>query len=122
MVNFRLRCLLGIAVVAGSAWPARAADGCASLMPAPATSSRPPRDIRATDLIELRQVGFPDAALSGPNPLALSPNGKFVAFGLMRADVETNSYSTDRGRGSSTRAVSSAKRAEQQQSAKGEEE
>jgi hypothetical protein len=50
------------------------------------------RDVTARDLIELRTLGFPDAAVSGAPVLALSPDGGTVAFQMSRADVESDSY------------------------------
>lgn len=75
-----------------SAQPAavRAADSCGHLLPRP--EGRVPRTLSEADLIEMREIGYPDAALNGESPLAVSPDGKQVAFVLSRADVASNSY------------------------------
>lgn len=50
------------------------------------------RDIRAQDLVGLRDIGQPDAAISlGLSPLAPSPDGRAIAFIVTRADAATNS-------------------------------
>lgn len=77
------------ALAALLASPAQAS--CEELMPgADAGGGR--RDVTAEDLIQLREIGFPDAAVTGPSPLAVSPDGTRIAFVLSRADVATNSY------------------------------
>jgi hypothetical protein len=45
------------------------------------------------DLLGLRDIGQPDASVfSQDSPLAISPDGKSLAFVLNRADPESNSY------------------------------
>jgi len=78
-----------IALAALLTSPAQAS--CEDLIPEPG-AGRGMRDITAEDLIQLRNIGFPDAAVTGPNPLAVSPDGTQIAFVLSRADIATNSY------------------------------
>jgi dipeptidyl aminopeptidase/acylaminoacyl peptidase len=68
----------------------KAQGACSSLLPGaePALS----RDITAKDVIELREIGYPDGALSGASPLAVSPDGQSIAFVLTRADLDSNGY------------------------------
>jgi dipeptidyl aminopeptidase/acylaminoacyl peptidase len=55
---------------------------------APATTKRP---VTAGDLARLRDIGSPDAAIFGqPSPLALSPDGRRLAFVISRGDPATN--------------------------------
>jgi len=77
-----------VSLLAGT--QARAA--CSDLIPDAGAGQGPKREITAEDLIRLRDIGFPDAAVTGPSPLAVSPDGTQVAFVLSRADVATNSY------------------------------
>ncbi|HEX4736688.1 MAG TPA: Atxe2 family lasso peptide isopeptidase [Allosphingosinicella sp.] len=45
------------------------------------------------DLVRLRDVGYPDPILmGGPSPLAVSPDGRRVAFVINQADPDSNSY------------------------------
>lgn len=78
-----------MALAALAASPAQA--GCNELMPRVDAGSTA-RDVTAEDLIQLRDIGFPDAAVTGPSPLAISPDGTQVAFVLSRANVKSNSY------------------------------
>lgn len=71
---------------------AEARAGCTDLMPDTRAGDGPKRQIMVEDLIQLRDIGFPDAAVTGPSPLAVSPDGTRIAFVLSRADVATNSY------------------------------
>lgn len=80
----------GVLIGTSLALAAPAQGRCTALMPGKAPASRHP--IAPADLIELRQIGFPDAALSGPSPLAVSPDGRSVAFQLSRPDLAANDY------------------------------
>lgn len=95
----------GVAVVRRASWLVRggmivvsllagaeARAACTDLMPDSRAGDGPKRQIMAEDLIQLRDIGFPDAAVTGPSPLAVSPDGTRIAFVLSRADVATNSY------------------------------
>ena len=78
-----------VALAALLASPAQAS--CEALMPEPGAGGGS-RNVTAEDLIQLREIGFPDAAVAGPSPLAISPDGTQIAFALSRADVASNSY------------------------------
>jgi dipeptidyl aminopeptidase/acylaminoacyl peptidase len=70
---------------------ARAA--CEDLLPIPRAGREKARLVTPDDLLALRDVGYPDAALAGPeSPLAVSPDGKRIAFVITRADKSTNAY------------------------------
>lgn len=58
----------------------------------PRDESQKPREINARDLIELNDIGYPDPAITGESPLAVSPDGKNVAFVVRRADLQSNGY------------------------------
>ena len=86
-----LRLALLLCLVCGVSGTARAqVGGCAiaGLRPGPVG---PKRLITAEDLVRLRDIGLSG---SPDDPLALSPDGKTVAFQLRRADPKTNSYCT----------------------------
>jgi len=58
-----------------------------------APPKEPSRSPTARDLIEFAGFGQPDAEpVGGASPLGLSPDGRFVATVLQRADLGTNSY------------------------------
>lgn len=63
---------------------------CGSLLPQPLP--RPARAVSASDIIQMREIGYPDASLVGQSPLALSPDGTRIAFVLSRADIASNGY------------------------------
>ena len=72
--------------------PAVAAH-CADLLPRMGkVADAPRRPVTADDLVRLRDIGLPDGSLSGPSPLAVSPDGRQVAFVLNRAEPERNDY------------------------------
>jgi dipeptidyl aminopeptidase/acylaminoacyl peptidase len=79
-------------LVAAAAPAAPAAAGCADLIPQPIQPG-PRGAITPLDLLRLRDIGYPDAVLSGgPSPLALAPDGRRIAFVIRRADPDTNGY------------------------------
>lgn len=84
--------LLAVTAVFGACIASPVAADCSGLLPGSDAVRGGTRDISAADLIELRTIGFPDAAVSGPGALAVSPDGKLVAFQLSRADVQSDSY------------------------------
>lgn len=86
--SLRLHTLMLLA----SAWTTPTFADCGQLLPHGDSGAGPPRQITASDLIELRQVGLPDASLGDASVLAISPDGNFVAFQLSRADIASNSY------------------------------
>ncbi|HEX7695667.1 MAG TPA: peptidase, partial [Sphingomonas sp.] len=79
----------GIAAVgAGSA----RAD-CDALIPQSAAVPISARDVTATDLIALRNIGPPDGSNPlAPSPFGLSPDGRRLAFVLSRDDPATGEY------------------------------
>ncbi|QNA83746.1 Atxe2 family lasso peptide isopeptidase [Sphingomonas sp. So64.6b] len=82
-----------LVLLAGIGISPAATARCEALLPVSAAKPSPVRAITAEDLVGLRDIGFPDAALLGSlSPLALSPDGGQAAFVLNRADPITNSY------------------------------
>ncbi len=69
-----------------AAYPVQAA--CDDLLPA---AGGPDRAVTARDLVRIRDVGSPEGSKSDA-PLAVSPDGRSVAFVLSRADPGTNRY------------------------------
>lgn len=63
---------------------------CDNIVPGPAVNG-PKRPITTTDLVRLRDIGYPDPLLGG-SPLAVSPDGNRVAFLINRADPVANRY------------------------------
>lgn len=82
------------ALLLGAPGIAHAADCRARLTPRPVVGAPGTRPITATDLIELRDFGIPDGTPSRSEIFSLSPDGRFAAVQLRRADVATNSYCT----------------------------
>jgi dipeptidyl aminopeptidase/acylaminoacyl peptidase len=71
--------------------PARAA--CEDLLPMATARPSAPRPITADDLVRLRDIGEPDASTyHDPTPLAVSPDGREVAFVLSRGEPDRNAY------------------------------
>lgn len=75
----------------------------AALSAAPATAAcsnwdpigvpQPSSALRAENSIELAGIGRPDAEpIGGASPLAISPDGRWAAFLLQRADLDENGY------------------------------
>lgn len=89
----RRRFLLGIPaglIAAACGSPAHAR--CDELIPAAAARASP-RPVTAEDILRLREIGQPDGfAHRQPTPLAVSPDGREVAFVLARADADANVY------------------------------
>jgi dipeptidyl aminopeptidase/acylaminoacyl peptidase len=85
-----LRAIVLLMAMAGSQ-PAIA--HCPDLLPSQIASVEHKRLITADDLIGLRDIGQPDPAqVDQPSPLALSPDGRRMAFLIRRAEPATNSY------------------------------
>lgn len=84
----------GLAVCTLAAAAPAIAQNCSDLVP----RLQPPpsvqkRTVTANDLVRLRDVGWPaSVAPEGPPAIAVSPDGRFVAFQVRRADPESNSY------------------------------
>lgn len=89
LTRFASLACAAFALAVAVASPAQAS--CEELMPEPGAGGGK-RDVTAEDMIQLRDIGFPDAAVTGPSPLAVSPDGTRIAFVLSRADLATNSY------------------------------
>lgn len=83
-----------IAFILGSLLPAPAWANCDSVLPPQGLATQSEnRDLRAADLIELRDIGNPDSSVfSGGSPFAVSPDGTRIAYFITRADLATNSY------------------------------
>ncbi|QGN54098.1 Atxe2 family lasso peptide isopeptidase [Novosphingobium sp. Gsoil 351] len=72
--------------------PARAGEAqCPSVWPprAPVSATS---ELDAEHLLLLRDIGMPEAAQSAPSPLAISPDGKRVAFFVTQASLAANDY------------------------------
>lgn len=80
--------MLGLSI----ATPAAAADRCSDLLPPVVRSAVPKRDITPEDLVRLRQIGPLEAVVPAPSALAVSPDGRQLAFVITRADPATNSH------------------------------
>ena len=94
MVRQRVRLTTAAAALLVSlAVPSPAVADCSRLLPAAGQPPLPKRPIEARDLIELRQIGDPDPSRFGlPSPLAVSPDGRRVAFVIVQADLVQNDY------------------------------
>ena len=88
--------LVAILLAAAMLTPSRAsAQGvqCASMLPRPVTTGKvQARPIAARDLVQLRDIGPIGASFEGASPLALSPDGRYIAFQIRRAHPDTNTY------------------------------
>lgn len=83
--------MLGASLLAGTGAPALAA--CNDLLPDPSRPMAVSRPVTAEDVLRLREIGQPDgSSYRQPSPLAVSPDGREVAFILTRADADTNTY------------------------------
>lgn len=91
-----IRLWLAVLVVAlaGAVTPAQAAStGCRErLLPSSPGTATGQRPIAERDLIELRDFGRIDSAVSGAPVFSLSPDGRFAAIALRRAEISSNSY------------------------------
>ncbi len=81
--TFPLMCLVGGAQTSHA--------NCADLLPGPASGQQAARLVTSDDVLRLRDIGSPDWSYKNPGPLALSPDGKHIAFSLNRLDPATNS-------------------------------
>lgn len=74
-------------------WSHAAFANCDALLPAPAAMTDPARAVTPLDIVRLRDIGYTESELIGyPSPLAVSPDGRQVAFVISQADPATNSY------------------------------
>lgn len=65
---------------------------CTGIKPVEQIASRISRPVQPVDLVRLRDIGVLDLAFPDAHPLAISPDGKKVAFQLRQADPTTNDY------------------------------
>lgn len=93
MVGRELLHVAGLAIgaaMAASVAPARAADpGCPPAWPprVPASASQ---SLSSDALLRLRDIGHPEPGIGGASPLAVSPDGRRVAFIVSEAVPEVN--------------------------------
>lgn len=88
-----LRSLVPLLAFAAPFATSAAEAACRILPEPPGARASSPRALQPQDLIRLRDIGFPDASVSAaPDPLAVSSDGRQVAFIISQADPETNSY------------------------------
>jgi dipeptidyl aminopeptidase/acylaminoacyl peptidase len=86
------RLALAALVLTGCLWTIPAQAACETVLPLPSETTTV-RPLMPTDLLGLRDIGYPDPLLAGgPSPLAVSPSGNEVAFVINRADPERNGY------------------------------
>jgi dipeptidyl aminopeptidase/acylaminoacyl peptidase len=76
-------------VASAQAAPTRCRERLLPPIPGAATGQRA---ITAMDLIELRDFGRLDTSASGAPVFTISPDGRFAAIALRRAEIRTNSY------------------------------
>jgi hypothetical protein len=82
---------LGALAAALAAAPAAAEERCrAELLPQ--LEPAPSPESTSSDLVRLRDFGGPEAGLQGEPPFSLSPDGRFAAMVLRRADPAKDSY------------------------------
>lgn len=87
----RKRLLLSVMTLSGTfALGSYASADCEGLLPPQVVGAAGSRAITALDLVELRDIGPSDASVMGISPLALSPDGKELAFILTSAEVKLN--------------------------------
>lgn len=85
--------LIAAACAGFAAMPGAAYATCDGLSPPSGVPARPARPVTAGDLLGLRDIGQPDGSMFGePSPLGISPDGRWAAFILNRAEPATNSY------------------------------
>jgi dipeptidyl aminopeptidase/acylaminoacyl peptidase len=69
-----------------------AASDCSSLSPPPVSAASLKRPIKSADLIQLRDIGAFGAGNPDGGILAVSPDGRQLAFQMRQADIASNSY------------------------------
>lgn len=79
---------LPASIAAAHATPVNCSERLLPSSPRTATGSRP---VTARDLVELRDFGRADAGGS-PDAFSISPDGRFAALTLRRADIASNGY------------------------------
>ncbi|WP_206240143.1 Atxe2 family lasso peptide isopeptidase [Novosphingobium terrae] len=83
-----LRTTLPLMCLMAGAHTAHAA--CADLLPVESHQEQPSRFVTSDDLLRLREIGSSEYSYKNPGPLAVSPDGKHIAFPLVRLDPATN--------------------------------
>lgn len=63
---------------------------CPGMVPTAAPGGAKSRPVSLDDLLALRDIGQPDPSVGGPSPLAVSPDGRRIAFVISRADPAAN--------------------------------
>ncbi|CAN5503592.1 hypothetical protein BH10PSE12_BH10PSE12_08530 [soil metagenome] len=66
------------------------ADSCSAVLAEPGRPL-PQRDIVASDLVRLRDIGF-DTGYAKDSPIGVAPDGRHIAFVITRADPSANDY------------------------------
>ncbi|QGP78090.1 Atxe2 family lasso peptide isopeptidase [Sphingobium sp. CAP-1] len=92
MVSLALPLLVAMAMAPEQSEAKSIAPSCQHLDPVVAVPSGKRRAITPDDLLRLRDVGRGDDGLWDESPLAISPDGKFLAFQIRQADARSNSY------------------------------
>lgn len=94
MVMRPIPVLSGLAVVVALALPeaAHCAPSCADLIASAPSLPQPRRTIKPEDLVRLRQIGAVLPMANEASALALSPDGKRLAFVITRADPVSNTH------------------------------
>lgn len=81
------------AILLAASFPSPASAACDDLLPVHAPTSQGKRPVTSDDILLLREIGQPDgSSFRQPSPLAVSPDGRQVAFVLTRADPQRNRY------------------------------
>lgn len=70
--------------------PVAAQAACETLLPAPQRDT--PHPVRAEDVARLRDIGVSEVLTYEPSPLAVSPDGRRVAFVLSQGDPDADRY------------------------------
>ena len=85
--------LTGLLIAWAGLWAPAARATCVDWDPVSSAARYGARSPSPGDLIDLVNFGAPDADnVGGPSPLGLSPDGRFVATVLQRADLAANGY------------------------------
>ena len=79
-------------IALGSLTSTNAWAQCEDLLPPLSVSSSSPRLVTPEEIVRLRDIGERDAVGLGQGPLAVSPDGRRLAFVMARANIATNDY------------------------------
>lgn len=72
--------------------PGQASAKCEDIIPRAVSPVEPSRLVTPEDIVRLRDIGEREASGYGKGPLAVSPDGKRLAFVIARAEIATNDY------------------------------